>query len=538
MAPKTKTTLAQKIDKLLLRSIVYIFIALCVYFIAAHYWFLGFTSWDGLSYRIPPIVEFVQNGNLGGWKFNYPPAIYAYPFFEWVHVPFLLLFGLKGLYFSFSTLLLPFSIVSVYLFVRTLTDSTRWAMYSALVYIAIPFVNTQPFSGYIDFAVIGALAFFLYALLKVLKSGKPSFRSLTIFSLATFIFSMSRQQAPYIAILITGVLTFWYSIPWKMEISSRRQPGKAAFQRPVILILFFVIGITPTAALHLSRYLTYGSPIFPYQFSFYGIASKVGVAQSEVARAAGLIAPNWQGLLESFRRGWLVPGEWPRDFFDSRILGAGIFFYLLWITLPIVDQVMSKTTTLIVMLFGVIAIVIQDFWLPRWSMTLVLLVIICVGGALSRLAAKGPSWVYIILLTAVCLHLGRPLYDAYSMIEMQRSSLRINISGSPTFIDNDVSPGEVKLYPDIEADFLIVPPVDHEFYLLIYGQRLSNQIVGILDPSDIENDCEVPVSETPGRQTLIVDHQGKLAQPSGSCEWICEYSSPIHCLAGRLVKTE
>ena len=106
------------------------------------------------------------------------------------------------------------------------------------------------------------------------------------------------------------------------------------------------------------------------------------------------------------------------------------------------------------------------------------------------------------------------------------------------FLDNDVAPGEVKLYPDIEADFLIVPPVDHEFYLLLYGQRLSNQIVGILDPSDIDDDCAVLDSETPGRQTLIVDHQGKLAQLSGSCEWRCEYSSPNRCLAGRLVKTE
>lgn len=538
MALKTKTTIAQKIDKLLFRSIVFIFIALCVYFIAAHYLFLGFTSWDGLSYRIPPIIEFVQHGNLGGWKFNYLPAVYAYPFFEWVHVPFLLLFGLRGLYFSFSALLLPFSIISVYLFVRVLTDSTRWAMYSALIFLAIPFVNTQPFSGYIDFAVIGALAFFLYALLKVLKSGKPSIPLLAIFSLATFIFSMSRQQAPYIAILITTILTLWYSIPWKMEISSRRQRGKAAFPHPAILILSFVIGIAPSAALHVSRYLIYGSPIYPYQFSLYGIGSQVGIAQSEVSRAAGLIAPSWQGLFDSFQQGWLFPEELPRDFFDSRILGAGFFFYLLWITLPIVDQVMSKTTTLLLMLFGVIAIVIQDFWLPRWSMTLVLAVIICVGGALSRLAAKGPSWVYIILLTAVCLHLVRPLYDAYTMIEMQRTSLRINISGSPTFIDNDVAPGAVELYPDIDADFLIVPPVDHEFYLLLYGQRLTNQIVGILDPSDIGDDCTAPDSEIPGRQTLIVDHQGKLAQLSGSCEWICEYPSRIRCLAGRLVKTE
>ena len=156
------------------------------------------------------------------------------------------------------------------------------------------------------------------------------------------------------------------------------------------LFIAFTIGIAPTATLHLSRYLIYGSPIYPYQFSFYGITSKVGVAQSEVARAAGLIAPNWQGLFVSFQRGWLYPDEWPRDFFDSRIFGAGIFLYLMWITLPIVEQIMKKSTTLVLMLFVIMAIVIQDFWLPRWSMTLVLAVIICVGGALSRLASKGP----------------------------------------------------------------------------------------------------------------------------------------------------
>ena len=171
-------------------------------------------------------------------------------------------------------------------------------------------------------------------------------------------------------------------------------------------------------------------------------------------------------------------------------------------------------------------------------MTLVLLVIICIGGALSRLAARGPSWVYIILLSVVCLHLGRPLYDAYTMVNMQRTSLRVNLSGSTVFIDNDVTTGAVTLYPDIEADFLIVPPVDHNIYLLLYGERLTNQIVGILDPSEIDEDCAVPNRETLGRQTLIVDHRGKLAQLSDSCEWICEYPSRIRCLAGRLVKTE
>src|SRR4030067_864887 len=73
--------------------------------------------------------------------------------------PFLKLFGLPGLYFSFALVLLPLSAVSVYVFAREFSGDQRWASYSALAFLALPLLYTQPFSGYIDFAVIGALAF-------------------------------------------------------------------------------------------------------------------------------------------------------------------------------------------------------------------------------------------------------------------------------------------------------------------------------------------------------------------------------------------
>ena len=78
---QAQTTIPLRVEGFLFKYSVYILVFLCGSFLAAHYWFLGFTSWDGLSYRIPPIVEFVQHGDLGGWKFNYPPARNFYPFF-------------------------------------------------------------------------------------------------------------------------------------------------------------------------------------------------------------------------------------------------------------------------------------------------------------------------------------------------------------------------------------------------------------------------------------------------------------------------
>src|SRR3990172_7907366 len=117
-------------ERLLLRGRIPLLILFCAFLIAAHFLFIGFTSWDGLSYRVPPIVELLQHGSLGAWKFDYPPAQYFSPFLELVHLPFLKLFGLPGLYFSFALVLLPLSAVAVYVFVQEFSGDQRLANYS------------------------------------------------------------------------------------------------------------------------------------------------------------------------------------------------------------------------------------------------------------------------------------------------------------------------------------------------------------------------------------------------------------------------
>jgi hypothetical protein len=104
----------QRVDDCIQRYKLGYFAAVLLYLIAVHYWFLGFTTFDGFTYRIPPIVELVQHGNLGGNKFDFYVARHFYPFFELVHAPFLKLLGLPGLFFSFSLVLFPLATVAVY----------------------------------------------------------------------------------------------------------------------------------------------------------------------------------------------------------------------------------------------------------------------------------------------------------------------------------------------------------------------------------------------------------------------------------------
>jgi hypothetical protein len=510
----------QRIDYIIQKyKIVLLGVAiLCL--IAAHYWFLGFTTWDGFGYRIPPIVELVQHGDLGGEKFDTPWAQHFYPFFELVHAPFLKLFGLPGLFFSFSLTLFPLAIMAIYWFTVEVTHERRWATYSAMVYMSIPFINEQPFAGYVDFAVVGALAFFLFALLRVLHPEQPSIWSWVLFLVATLTFGMSRQHTPYLALLLAGSIVTW----------SLRSSVRLHLSRLPLLGLTFALGLAPALCLHIYRLLKFGSPLYPFQFKFLGSATSAGVPLDTIMSSSGLLAPTWKGLWFSFVRGWMWPNQLPYHFFDSRLLGIGCFFWITLITFPIICKKSNASLAFLVALLVVTELVIKDFWLPRYSVLLVLVVVLCVGGALARLATRGPHWAYATLLLVSILHLaGRPLYVGADVSMFGGFYARANFSDSHWFIARP----PIEIYPDWGADLLIVSPIPRDFVLPLYGKLLSNQIIGKLDPMALDGSCTSlrTLTEIPQRKVLVIDPTNRLA---GKCSWVCEMPRPWGCMAQRL----
>jgi hypothetical protein len=519
------------LERLLLRGRIPLLVLYIAILIAAHALFLGFTSWDGLSYRVPPIVELLQHGSLGAWKFDYPPARFLFPFLELVHLPFLKLFGLPGLYFSFALVLLPLSAAAVYVFVRELGGDGRWASYSALAFLALPFVNTQPFSGYIDFAVVGELAFFLFALWRAIRQDRLSLRNLATLSLASFAFSMSRQQTPYMALLLTAVVLFWRLGPFNADKDTERWGLKGHLLRLTVVLLSLALGLVPAAFVHLGRLVTYGSPIYPYRFEAFGLSSPAGVSLQEIAGWSGQPTPGWGGMLQGFLHAWLVPDRWPRDFFDSRTLGVGLLLWLTLLTMPILGRALNRDSKFLLVAFTAITLLTRDFWLPRWSMTGVLALVLALGAALAWLGSHGPRPAWAALLLLVSLHLGRPLFDIYSL-RHGVPYVRSDLAGSPLFIGEESAAGVVDIYPDLGEGFVIVRPVENGFMLPLYGRALSNRIVGVLDDPHPDARCLVqPQGES---AALIIDQHRELPRAAPDCVWICAYPGEELCLAGSL----
>jgi 4-amino-4-deoxy-L-arabinose transferase-like glycosyltransferase len=472
-----------------------------------HYYVLGFYSWDGFGYRTTPIVELLQHGHLNGGKFNDWTFRGHIPFLELVHLPFIAVFGM-------------------FAFVRELTGDRRAATFGAFAYVALPMVNQQPFTGYIDFAAGGVLAFFLYALLR-LRAGAPRRAAYIRLGIATLLFTMARMQGIYVVAVLfplLGYALFCARERLRIRIVRRRELGLAA--------LAVVVGSLPAIALQLYKLQKFGSPIAPMKFELLGLASREGVPLEDYFRYAGLDGSDLGSLAKGFFEGWIWHADWPIGaFFASRFMGAGLVFVLAVVLLPAALRRASRVELAVLGAGVLVSLLSRDFAVPRWSYTLVLAIAVVVGRGMSELAEsrRGRPLFWVAALVLV-LHMLRPEVDLLQLPDGYVTP-RMNATGSPWFEEgvND----ELRLYPDRGLKLVIIEATG--FQLQLYGRRLTNRVLGTMRKQHLDDRCtrlSIWLEKDP--DALFVDDQDltKLCERTCVVKWP---DAPLYCGAWKIV---
>jgi hypothetical protein len=440
-----------------------------------HYFVIGFISWDGMAYRVPPAIEVVQHGTFGFEKYNQWAFAGYVPFLEMAHVPFLFVFKLPGLLVGFPLVVFPLCVAAVFALLRELTDDRRAAPFGALAYAAIPMINQQPYSGYVDFAVSGLLAYFLYAVLRLRERRTP--RALLELVVATVMFTMARTQAVYVLGLIFPVIAF-------VAFFERRD--RRGF---VLALLGVVLGSGPSLTVQIVKYLRYGTPAYPFQFQLLGIKIGDGVSMRDLFSYGGLKAETPIEFLRAFVGGWIWPREWPLGaFYDSRNMGGGFVLLVAILMLPLFVRRARRSELYVVAVCLLTSLAARDFWLPRYAYTLVLALAVVIGRGLSAASAL-PSVrgrvAFWLGAGALVAHLARPEFDV-AMMQMLDIGPRLDLTASPLFVHGK---WELFMFPDKNAKLLIVEGSRWRFLVHLYGRRLTNEVIGTVPGASIGERC-------------------------------------------------
>ena len=449
-----------------------------------HYLVLGLVTWDGFGYRGFPIVELLQHGTMAKAKYvDWSLAGYT-PFLELIHLPFLKLFGMKGFIIGFPLVVFPLCVWAVHALVRELTDDPITATFAAFGYALLPMINQQAFSGYIDFAESGLLALFVYALLRASRSEASRWAFVRL-AVATWLFTMARVQALYVAIVvvpIVGYAVFCERDRFRIKIAAPR--------RLVVVLAVIAIGAIPAIALQVSKYLEFDSPTFPVQFKLLGIHIGSGrFTRDTFFKYAGLGGDDWGSVAKGFFQGWIWHGGWPIGaFYSSRFFAAGLLFDLAIVMVPFVARGFTRGERALIAAGVLVAVITRDLGIPRYSYTLVVALAIVLGRGLAELArsrrGRPAFWAAVVIAGA---HLLRPELDLLQFRGDGWVSPHMNVTGSRHYVPGvfDVPP-----FPDRHGRFVIVGLPANDFVLDIFGRDLDNEVLGSVTAAAVGPHCE------------------------------------------------
>ncbi len=434
-----------------------------------HYWLLGFPSWDGFGHRGGPLVELFQHGDMNKWKSNEWSLRGYTPFIELAHLPFLAVFGMRGFIIGFPLVVFPLCVAAVYLLVRELSGGDeRAGFFGCLAYAAIPMINQQPFTNYVDFAVAGLLAFWLYAMV-CLRRDERLARKLGRLAIATLLFSLGRSQALYMMIIMVPLImygAFGEREGWRIRLRDMKLVALATG----VLALASI----PTIALQIYKYLEYGSPIAPMQFKFLGLKIGTGVPLETYFRYAGLGGTDLASVARGAFDGWVYRLSWPMPmFYSSTYFAAGFLFVLALVLLPFYLRRASRVERWILGAGLVVSLLAKDIAVPRTSYTTIIALAIVLGRSIPMLA-EWKRWSSWLVVAIVALHLLRPELDIVQAVQGRIITPRMNIASSRHYIK---SPWNVRLYADRGYRFVIIGQPQNGFVLPLYGKRLRNEVL-------------------------------------------------------------
>ena len=482
------------------RNKLWLFAAWLIHAYIIHYQFIGFMSWDGFGYRTTPVIELMTTGSINADKFADWPMLGHTPFIELLHIPFLKMFGMRGLLMGFPLVAFPLCTYAVFLLMRELTGSKRGGTLGAFAYVAIPMVNQQPFTGYVDFAVAGMLAFWLYAMARLSSEERP-LRRWGRLAAATFLLTMARSQGPYIMVVLAPILFI-----------AMRTPRGLAFRTAGALML----GASPAIGLQIYKLVVYGSPIWPMQFQFLGITFGKGVPMSEYFQYAGIGGTDIGSLAKAAFEGWIWHADWPIGaFFASRYMAAGLLGILALVLLPVFLRNATRLEKFMLLGGALVSLLSRDFAVPRWSYTTTIGLVIVVGRSLLVLceSKKRKVWFWIAF-SVVAVHLLRPELDILQ-IRAGNISSRMNVTQSTMFIQTDYG-DELHLYPNRHFEIEVIEGT--MFSLQFYGQTMTNRVLGTIPGSDVGERCQ-------GLRPLLTAHPKALFVDdrhfSAKCERYC-----------------